>query len=88
MEKLLAILKSMSKPKGMVGWLVGWLVGWFVMNPDDQNEWMGVAIFENEENYISNANSPEQNKSFRKLMEHLETEPDWSDGTYVISEIA
>ena len=57
------------------------------MNPDDQNEWMGVAIFENKETYISNANSPEQNKSFRELMEHFETEPDWTDGTYVISQI-
>ena len=79
-EKLLAALEAMSKPEGMVAW--------FVMNPDDRDEWMGVAIFESKDAYVSNANSPEQNKSFQQMMEHLESEPTWTDGTYVIGEIA
>ena len=81
-ETLLAALKEdviSRKPEGMIGW--------FVMNPDDKDEWLGVAIFESREAYVANANSPEQHESFLKLMEHLESEPTWTDGTYVIGEI-
>ena len=80
-DKLLAIMKkeSTSKPEGMVAW--------FLMNPDDKDEWTGVAIFESREAYVANANSPEQHESFLKLMEHLESEPTWTDGNYVIGEI-
>ena len=81
-DKLLAIMKeeSTSKPEGMVAW--------FVMNPDDKDEWTGVAIFESKEAYVANANGPQQHQSFLKMMEHLESEPTWTDGTYVIGEIA
>ena len=81
-EQLLAALNSetSSKPEGMVAW--------FVMNPDDKDEWIGIAIFENREAYVANANRPEQHESFLKMMEHLQSEPKWTDGTYVIGEIA
>ena len=81
-DKLLATLNSetTSKPQGMVGW--------FVMNPDNKDEWIGVAIFESREAYMSNANRPEQHESFLKMMDHLQTEPTWTDGTYIIGEIA
>ena len=80
-DKLLAIMKeeSTSKPEGMVAW--------FVMNPDEKDAWTGVAIFESKEAYVANANRPEQHQLFLKMMEHLESEPTWTDGTYVIGEI-
>tara|TARA_B100001750_G_scaffold222461_1_gene211835 strand:+ start:1592 stop:1882 length:291 start_codon:yes stop_codon:yes gene_type:complete len=68
------------KPEGMVAW--------FVMNPDEKDEWIGVAVFESQDAYIANANRPEQHESFLKMMEHLESEPTWTDGFYVLSEIA
>ena len=81
-EKLLALLNEdavSEKPEGMVGW--------FVMNPDAKDNWIGVAIFESKEAYAANANRPAQHESFLKMMEHLESEPEWTDGTYVIGEI-
>jgi len=81
-DKLLTIMKEdalTSNPKGMVAW--------FVLNPDEKDEWTGVAIFESKEAYVSNANRPEQHQLFLKMMEHLESEPTWTDGTYVIGEI-
>ena len=80
-DKLLGLMKeeSTSPPDGMVAW--------FVMKPDDKDEWVGVAIFKNKEAYVANANRPEQHESFLKMMEHLESEPMWTDGTYVIGEI-
>ena len=81
-EQLLAALKEGTtfRPGGMVAW--------FVMNPDDKDEWIGVAVFETKEAHVSNASRPEQHASFLRMMEHLETEPTWTDGTYVIGEIA
>ena len=81
-EALLTSLKddNVRKPEGMIAW--------FVMNPDENEDWIGVAVFESKDAHMSNANSLEQHESFLKLMEHLESEPIWVDGTYVIGEIA
>ena len=54
------------------------------MKPDDDNaDLIGVVVFESKEAHIANANSPEQNESFAKLMEHLDSEPTWTDGEYI-----
>ena len=82
-----ALLKELSttgdgrtNPAGMVAW--------FVMKPDDEKEWIGVAIFESKEAHAANANSPEQHQMFLRIMEHLESEPTWTDGAYVVGQIA
>ena len=72
--------ETSDKPDGMVAW--------FVMNPDNNNDWIGVAVFESKQAYIANANRPEQHQAFLKMMEHLESEPSWTDGEYAIGEIA
>ena len=78
--ELLNILKiSERTPDGMVAW--------FLMTPDTKSEWIGVAVFESKEAHIANANSPEQHKLYLQIMEYLESEPTWTDGTYVIGEI-
>ena len=82
-EKLLALLNeeaASDKPEGMVGW--------FVMNPDTKDDWIGVAIFESKEAYAANANRAAQHESFLKMIQHLESEPEWTDGAYVIGAIA
>ena len=59
-------------------------VAWFLMRPDDKNaDLVGVAVFESKEAYVANANSPEQHEEFTKWMEHLEAEPNWTDGEYI-----
>ena len=78
-NELLKTLNLDDKPDGMVAW--------FVMNPDDKKEWTGLAVFENKEAYVKNANSPDQHQSFLEMMEHLAKEPSWTDGTYVIGDL-
>ena len=39
-----------------------------------------VAIFPDKDSYCANADDPEQDQWFRKLMEHLDGEPQWHDG--------
>ena len=80
-EEMLKTLNiSTRKPKEMIAW--------FLMDPDDHGEWIGVAVFKSKQAHIDNANSPEQNENFVNMMKHLESDPVWTDGTYVISEIA
>ena len=73
-------MEAEESPEGMIAW--------FVMKPDEKKDWIGIAIFENKEAHLANANSSKQNESFLKMMNHLESEPTWTDGNYVIGEIS
>ena len=62
-------------------------VAWFVMNPDDAGDLIGIAIFKDKESYSANAERPEQHENFMEMMEYLDQEPSWNDGTFVIGDI-
>lgn len=63
-------------------------IAWFVMKPDEQDaELVGVVIFESKEAYLANANNPSQHQTFLKLMDHLVSEPTWTDGEFLLSKI-
>ena len=57
------------------------------MNPDNQDEWIGVSVFESKQAHIDNANSPETNEMYESVIQHLETEPTWPDGNFLITNI-
>lgn len=81
-EQLLDVFKELSdSPKPAGG------VAWFVMKPDDKEDWIGVAVFDSKESHVKNSSRPEQHQMFLKMMEHLESEPEWTDGTYVVTDI-
>jgi hypothetical protein len=52
---------------------------------DDANEVYTVAVFESREAYVANAESPEQDKRYREMLQWLEGEPEWHDGEIVYS---
>ena len=65
------------------------MVAWFLMKPDDENsDLIGVAVFDSEEAHVANATSPEQHQAFTTIMAHLESEPQWTDGEYIVGEIS
>ena len=79
-EQLLKVLQeSDNQADGMVAW--------FLMNPDDDTDLIGVAIFENKDAHLANANNPDQHEYFVAMMEHLNSEPTWTDGEYVAGQI-
>jgi len=77
--KLIDIFDKYDKPE--------YMVAWFVMNPDEQRDWIGVAVFKDKESYVKNAENPDQHKRFMEMMQHLDAEPTWTDGTYVIGQL-
>jgi quinol monooxygenase YgiN len=52
---------------------------------DDPKELYMVALFESKEAYVANAESPEQDKRYREMLQWLEGEPEWHDGEIVYS---
>lgn len=63
------------------------MIAWFVMNPDDDGDLVGIAIFKDEESYKANAEKEETHQNFLEMMELLAEEPSWNDGSFVIGEI-
>jgi hypothetical protein len=50
---------------------------------DDPSRVYTVAIFESKEAYVANAESPEQDARYRRMVKWLEAEPEWHDGKVV-----
>jgi quinol monooxygenase YgiN len=77
----LEALRQMESSRRPTGYL-----GSYVFKSDnDPNELWLVVFFENKATYMANADSPEQDKEFRKLMEALSAEPEWHDGEIVFA---
>jgi hypothetical protein len=56
-------------------------VGEYVLRPDrNPHEIVLIALFEGRETYRKNADDPEQDRWYRRLREHLESDPSWEDG--------
>jgi quinol monooxygenase YgiN len=49
----------------------------------DPNEYYLAVVFTDKAAYVANANSPEQDARYRKLLELLERPPEWHDGEIV-----
>ena len=63
-------------------------IGGLVMKPDgSSNELIGVAIFEDKQSYVANADRPGQQQWYAKLRDALEADPEWVDGEYVAAEL-
>jgi quinol monooxygenase YgiN len=58
----------------------------YVMRPDDRpNDLILVAVFRDRDSYRANASDPEQDRSYRTMREHLEADPEWTDGEFVFA---
>jgi quinol monooxygenase YgiN len=52
---------------------------------DNANEVYIAVAFNDKGSYMKNADSPEQNERFQKMMSFLEAEPEWHDGEIISS---
>lgn len=75
---LLEIMKSLEgSPPG------GWIYTTMFRSTNNPDEiWMSV-VFESEAQYRKNADSPEMERQYRSMLEHLEGEPEWHDGQVI-----
>ena len=65
---------------------VGYIGSYVLKSDKNPNELWLVAIFKDRATYRADAESPEQDKEFRSLMQFLKTEPEWHDGEIVFDD--
>jgi hypothetical protein len=63
--------------------VAGFIGEYRIKSTNHPGEWVGLAIFDSEENYRKNADDPEQDRWHRELRATLEADPDWFDGEIV-----
>ena len=61
----------------------GWLYHTIFRSTKDPNELWVSVVFESEDLYKKSADSPEMDREYRKMLEHLEGEPEWHDGNVI-----
>lgn len=57
----------------------------FRMDANPQEFYL-ATVWESREAYFANADSPEQDARYRKMLDILQAEPDWHDGEVVYSQ--
>ncbi|MDA0987999.1 MAG: hypothetical protein O2783_02440 [Chloroflexi bacterium] len=58
----------------------GAMPGYLFQLDKDPQDWIMIAMFQDKASYVANAEDPDQDRWFKRLMEHLEGEPQWNDG--------
>lgn len=61
----------------------GFIASYIVKSISKPGEYLGLTIFDTEENFRKNANDPEQHQWYLRMRETLEEDPEWNDGPVV-----
>jgi antibiotic biosynthesis monooxygenase (ABM) superfamily enzyme len=52
----------------------------------DGNDYYMVALFKDRESYFANAQSPDQDRRYRRMRKLFEADPKWHDGEVIYSQ--
>jgi len=61
----------------------GWVYHTMFRSTADPNDLWVSVVFESEEAYRKNAASPEMDRRYRAMLEHLQGAPEWHDGQVI-----
>ena len=61
----------------------GWIRTYLAVGNSDPDELMGAVVWDNTQNYVANANRPEQDAWYRELRANFAGDPEWFDGTLI-----
>jgi hypothetical protein len=61
----------------------GWRADYYFQMDRDPDEFFLVAIFQDKEMYVANADSPQQNEMYLRFRSFLIDDPEWNDGTII-----
>lgn len=71
------LMKTWEQERGATG--LGWVGSIAGSSKSDQNEVWGAVAWDNTQNYMKNADSPEQNAWYQKMRALLAADPQWFD---------
>jgi quinol monooxygenase YgiN len=63
--------------------VTGYVADYIFESEKHPGEYILVAIFEDRESYMANADSPEQDAFYRRFRQHLTEDPIWEDGEII-----
>lgn len=63
--------------------VAGFVTSYVIQNIAREGEYLGVTIFDSQENYAKSASDPEQDRWYRQMRECLEKDPEWYDGPVI-----
>jgi len=75
-EQFLAFLREIEKDPGEVA-------GYHYRMDADPNVYYLAAVFESKAAYVANAERPETDARYHRILEYIEGEPEWHDGEIV-----
>lgn len=81
----LPALKQMSER--VRGNVKGYIGSCIYQMDKDSNEVYLVVMFNSKQEYFANADSPEQNAEYEKMVKYLSAEPEWHDGEVVFADM-
>jgi antibiotic biosynthesis monooxygenase (ABM) superfamily enzyme len=61
----------------------GFLFSYIIQNINKEGEFVGITVFDSQENFSKNASDPEQHQWYLKIRERLVSDPEWTDGPVV-----
>jgi quinol monooxygenase YgiN len=84
-RELLAIFQKWElerKPK-----VAGAIASLVLKSDKVPDQFLGVAVFRDQESYTANAKDPEQDKWYSQLRLLLQSDPEWNDGEYIFGKL-
>ena len=80
-ENLLILGESWNRERAPH--VAGFLFSYIIKSISKEGEFVGVTAFDSQENYLKNANDPEQHRWYLQMRENLESDPEWNDGPVI-----
>ena len=77
-EAVIAKMEQWEQERGSK--VEGNLGGYMFRLDKDPQEMIMVAVFQDKESYVANAEDTEQDKWYQELRQLLEADPEWNDG--------
>jgi quinol monooxygenase YgiN len=74
-----AFIETMSGTRSRAGDASGFQSADVAWEDKDPNRVVIIARFADKDSYVANAESPEQDAEYRRMVELLESEPEWID---------
>lgn len=65
----------------------GFIATYVYRMESNPNEHYMATVWRDRDSYFANANSPEQDARYHKMLDYLTAEPEWHDGEVVYSQV-
>jgi hypothetical protein len=77
------VFRRFAQEQGSPAEATGWVSSEFAIEDKDPSRIVGIIRFKDKDSYVKNANAPQTNDNYNKMLKFLEGPPEWIDVNYV-----